>query len=496
MDTVILRILDIMEWLDNHFLFTIKDLFKDLGIRNTKLNREFCEMVFQYNKIAYRVGDTNVWKSRANCFNSGKFSITLTELEHKKKIFIPGSRFAPYTNHFFRYKHANIKYNGKHLKAKSLPLTLKEIKEYYYLCPERELLSMLEFIDINNTVVNEELVEDDEIFYVPTYNISQIYSDLSLTEEDQLVFKIVDWGHVELEIIAKTPRAVGKIYKKKWEAKFDEKLKKTVLSRPSENYSIEDVIASMVNSEPPLFFHDKYFISLEDHLKEAGLLETIDFGVKDKVWVKDSPIVIADIWFSYVYGIPNMLQVSNAEDDFLCTMGSSISLNIIRFAILEFLDDNYVKLNDKPEEVKNECVNSIFKEFFSWEKYKIHEKKVLKIIKKEYQKHVKKFNPFKDRDVLDLGLTVFQLFRRMFNIVSFAEEKKLLPDKMDFTVVIMLNQFAEDVSPFLRMTGELFDTTKDETTIEVKNKKKEITVVRDKFSSFLDNVEDYIFSTF
>ena len=73
---------------------------------------------------------------------------------------------------------------------------------------------------------------------------------------------------------------------------------------------------------------------------------------------------------------------------------------------------------------------------------------------------------------------------------------KLLPDKMDFTVVIMLNQFAEDVSPFLRMTGELFDTTKDETTVEVKNKKKEITVVRDKFSSFLDNVEDYIFSTF
>lgn len=496
MNTVILCILDIMEWLDNHFLFTIKDLFTDLGIRNTKLNKEFCEMVFQYNKIAYREGDSDVWKSRANCFNNRKFSVTLTELEYRKKILVPGSRFVPYTNHFFRYRHANIKYNGENLKAKSLPMTFKEIKEYYYLCSERELLSMLELIDANNVVVQDELVEDDEIFYVPTYNISEIYSDLSLTEKDQLVFKILEWGHVELEVIAKTSSAVGKIYKKKWGAEFDEKLKETAISRPSENYLIEDVIASIIASNSSLLFHDKYIFSLEEHLKESGLLETINFGVKDKMWVKDSPIVVADIWFSYVYGIPHMLQILNSEDDFFCTIGSPMSLNIIRFAILEFLDDNYVKLNDKPEEVKKDCVNSVFKEFFSWKKYKIHEKKILTIIKKEYQRHAERFNPFKDRDMLDLALAIFQLFRRMFTIISFAEEKKLLPDKMDFTIVIMLNQFAEDVNPFLRVTGELFDSIKDEAKIEIKRKKKEISIVRDKFSSFLDNVEDHIFSTF
>ena len=390
----------------------------------------------------------------------------------------------------------DIIYKGKHLKSKPFPLTFKEVKEYYYLCPERELLSILESMDIQNTVLQDELVDDDDIFYVPAYNISQFYSDFCFTEEDQVVFKVLEWGHVLLELKGKTERTIGKIYKKRWSAKFNEKFQEIAISRPSENYSIEDVIASMVDSDPGLFFHDKYFVSLENHLKESDLLETIDFGVKEKVWVKNAPIVISDEWFNYVYDVANMLQVSNEKDDFLCTIGSPMSLNIIRLAIYSFLDENYLKLNDEPEEVKNECIEAIFKEFFSWEKYKVHTKKLLTIITKEYQMHVKKFNPFKNRDMLDLALAVFQLFRRMFAIVSYSEEKKLLPDKLDFTVVIMLNQFAEDLNPLLRMTGEFLDAQDGESSKEKKQKKKKVSLIHDKFNTFLDNVEEYIFSTF
>ena len=109
---------------------------------------------------------------------------------------------------------------------------------------------------------------------------------------------------------------------------------------------------------------------------------------------------------------------------------------------------------------------------------------------------MKKFNPFKDSDMIDLVLTVFQLFRRMFSIVSYSEEKKLLPDKIDFNVVIMLNQFAEDLNPLLRMTGELLDSSEKESAKETKQKRKEVAIIRDKFDNFLDNVEEYIFSTF
>ena len=496
MQTIVLSILDIMEWLDYHAAFDIKRLFNDLDIRNTKLNREFCEKVLDYNKIAYKFRDVNIWRSRANFFNNRRFSVTLTKMEQKKEIFIPGSRFAPYTNHFFRYRHLNLKYKGKQLKPKPFPLTLKEVKEYYYLCSERELLSILESIDPQNTVIDGDSVDDDYIFYVPAYNISRFYSDFSFSEEDQIVFKVLDWGQVSLELKEKTDRTIGKIYKKKWISKFDELLQKTAVSRPSENYSIEDIIASMIEEDPALFFHDKYFVSIESHLKESQVLETIDFGVKEKIWPKNSPIVLSDEWFNYVYGIPNILQVSNEEDDFLCSIGSPMSLNIIRFAVYSFLDENYVKLHDNPEDTQNNCVESIFKEFFSWKKYEAHSKKLLTLIKKEYQRNVKKFNPFKDSDMIDLVLTVFQLFRRMFSIVSYSEEKKLLPDKIDFNVVIMLNQFAEDLNPLLRMTGELLDSSEKESAKETKQKRKEVAIIRDKFDNFLDNVEEYIFSTF
>ena len=84
----------------------------------------------------------------------------------------------------------------------------------------------------------------------------------------------------------------------------------------------------------------------------------------------------------------------------------------------------------------------------------------------------------------------------MFAIASFCEEKKLLPDKIDFTVVIMLNQFAEDLNPLLRMTGELLDAPERESVRETKHKKKEISMISDKFNTFLDNVEEYVFSIF
>ena len=497
MNTVIISILDIMEWLDHHLVFSIKQLLSDLDIKNTKLNREFCEMVLYHNKVAYRVLDSDIWKSRANCFNNNLFSITLTELEHKKEILIPGSRFTPYTNHFFRYRQMNVEYKGKRLKEKLLPLTFKEIKEYYYLCSEHELLSILENISIDNEVFQEDLVDDDDIFYVPAYNIKQFYHDVCLTEEDQIVLKVIDWGHVSLELFDKTSHAVGKVYKKKWATKFDEKLREAILARPSENYLIEDAIAFMVSQDPTLLFHHKYFISLENHLKDSKLLENIDFGVKDKVWLKNAPIILANEWFNYVYGIPNILQVLNVDDDFLCTIGSPMSLQTIKLAIYSFLDENYVKLNDEPEsDVENECLKSILKEFFSEEKYRIHDKKLLAMIKKEYKKDVKKFNPFKNREILELSFSVFQLFRRMFAIVSYSEEKKLLPDKIDFTVVIMLNQFAEDVNPLLKMSEQLLNSENEENSMEQQRKKKEISLVRDKFNSFLNNVEEYMFSSF
>lgn len=65
--------------------------------------------------------------------------------------------------------------------------------------------------------------------------------------------------------------------------------------------------------------------------------------------------------------------------------------------------------------------------------------------------------------------------------------------KIDFSVVIMLNQFAEDVIPLLKMTEQLFTMLEYE---DVEEKIKEVSIVRDKFNNFLDNVEEYIFSPF
>ena len=83
MDTIILSILGIMEWLDHNFIFTIKELFSDLGIRNTKLNREFCEKVFYYNKIAYKFADVDIWKSRPKI---DAFQLLSLRLNTKRKF--------------------------------------------------------------------------------------------------------------------------------------------------------------------------------------------------------------------------------------------------------------------------------------------------------------------------------------------------------------------------------------------------------------------------
>ena len=46
------------------------------------------------------------------------------------------------------------------------------------------------------------------------------------------------------------------------------------------------------------------------------------------------------------------------------------------------------------------------------------------------------------------------------------------------------------------MTGELLDSSEKESAKETKQKRKEVAIIRDKFDNFLDNVEEYIFSTF
>ena len=491
MGTVILHILDIMEWLDYHHVFSIWQMFNDLEIRNTKLNIEFCEKVLEYNKIAYRFGEDGLWVSRQSLFKEMQFTIILTNLEHKKEILIPGSRFTPYTNHFFRYRVMELMYKGKRIKQKMIPLTFREIKEYYYLCPERELLSILESFEMN--IVEEDIVDDDDIFYVPAYNIKQFYKDLCLNDDEQIVLEVFDWGQVKIELVGKTPCKVSKAYKKKWEVEFKELLQKALNVRSSENYLIEDIFAFMLYSNPRLFFHDKDFISLESYLKDSDLLENIDFGVRDKLWIKDSPIILPKEWFQYVYGIPNIIQISNADDDFLCSIGSLMTLGILRLAIYSVLDENYVKINETPDEVESECIKLIIKDFFSLKKYKLHHKKIATLIKKEYLKCVEKYTPFRDREVILLSFSVLQLFKRMFSIVSYIEEKKLLLDRIDFSVVIMLDQFAEDASPLLKMTEELFNVLQD---ADVEEKIQEVSIVRDKFGNFLDNVEDYIFSSF
>lgn len=491
METTILHILDIIEWLDYHHVFSIQQMFDDLQIKDTKLNFEFCEKMLDYNKIAYKIDEKGLWVSRSNLFNEKQFSIILTELEHKKEVFIPGSRITPYINQFFRYRVMELVYKNKPIKEKLIPLTFKEIKEYYYLCPERELLSILE--SIGGNVVEEDFVDDDDIFYVPAYNIKQFYKSICLTEDEQIVLEVLDWGHAKLALVGKTPCKVSKTYKKKWEVEFEELLKKAISVRSSENYLIEDIFAFMVYSNPRLFFHDKYFISVENHLKDLKLLETIDFGVRDKIWIREAPIILPKEWFQYVYGIPNIFQVSNGVDDFLCSIGTPMTLDILKLAIYSFLDENYMKLDESPDKLKAECAELIIKDFFNLEKYKPYYKKIATLIKKEYQKYVKKYNPFKDREIITLSFSVLQLFKRMFTIVSHIEEKKLLSGKIDFSVVIMLNQFAEDVIPLLKMTEQLFTMLEYE---DVEEKIKEVSIVRDKFNNFLDNVEEYIFSPF
>ncbi|MGP1438182.1 MAG: hypothetical protein ACTTKH_03825 [Treponema sp.] len=480
-----------MEWLDRHYVFSIKQLFDDLEIRNTKLNREFCENIFYHNKIAYNIEGKDLWMSRANLFNNKCFSVTLTELEHKKKILIPGSRFIPYTNHFFKYRQMHIEYHGKRIKQKPIGIPFKELKEYYYLCSEKELLSILESFSMNNVVLPDEFVNDNDIFYVPAYNISPFYNDMSFTDEDQIVLKVLDWGHVKLDLVTKTPNTIDKKYKTKWETEFKLLLRQAVVEHISENYLIEDIIAFMVFLKPELFFNDECFVSVENSIKDMDIIESIDFGVKNRLWVKEAPIILSNEWFHYVYGIPNVLQVLNKEDDFLCTIGSPVTMNIIRVAVYKFLDENYMKLDDDGAEM--ECVDIILHEFFRAKKWVSHHKKLTTMIKKEYQRYVEQYSPFKNREGILLAFALFQLFSRMFFIVSYIDDKRLLPDKIEISIVIMLNQFAEDLTPLIKMMAEFLY---DEHDVNINQKKREIDMLCEKFSSFLDNIEEYIFSSF
>ena len=139
-------IIGVLEWLyRRNTPFTVLEMLKTLHIDLSEKNIEFALKFIEYNSLVFKpvdstssftpkhAGENDVLVPKGSFFNGKSFSVMPTKLELEKGIFIPGSRFYPYTNPFLKFGAPHLKYAGKDLEVENILLPVNEIKEYYFL---------------------------------------------------------------------------------------------------------------------------------------------------------------------------------------------------------------------------------------------------------------------------------------------------------------------------------------------------------------------------
>ena len=490
------NIMEIMEWLNNRDdTFTIPEMLEELDIKITNINKNFCIKFIEYNQLAYSLNLTQGpnWVSRATVFRGVHFAVKPTAFELERKLFIPGSRLFPYINHLLGNINLQLHYNHKRLNMILIPLKWSEIKKYYYLWHQEAILDELQFITPYNTIQDNHSIGDDDIFYIPAFDAKKYYKAHNVTLEDQIILKVEDWWMKGVSLYSSTIAKRPPKYEEDWIARFNRALPFSLSLRQTENNSICDVLAYMLYAGNDIFLRSEYYMPLQDYVQEQNNLSDVRIGVKDLRWEKDGPIITSKEWFHHILDFRYLIARNNTFECFLANLGSPITEDMIKIFIFDFIEQNYLKIQEEPEVYQEKCIDAFINEFFFRKVYNDYHKRIRSMIMQKYKKYLNKYEPFKNKDITSTSFRMFALFRRLYTSLAYLQELNVSPSDIDPNISIVINQMAMDMEISIRNMGELLDNKKKDRKDYLKNSVENLA---DRFDIIVENTEDFVLSKY
>ncbi len=475
--------------------FKIVDLFEEFGIAYTKEGADLCSAFINFNSLAFKLGiNTPYWIGKDVFFTDKVFAIKPTQYELGNGLLIPGSRFDPYLNNLFEHMDISLLFNEKELYTKLVALPFSEIKKYYYLYSEEAILSKLASSPMNKQIEEgERNVKPDDFFYIPAYNIRQIYQNWNFREDEQLIFKISSWAARAVEFYSKTKDAPPINYKKDWIANFEKALPVALLEVATEYTDIANVLSSTLFLGRDVLLNSDYCLPLQDYLLENDRLVEISVGLKDVKWPKTHTYPSRKEWFGYVLNLFYIVNRRSVDEQFFISIHSPMTEAIMQIFVYSFIDNNYIRISQNTKKYRKECIDAFIKDFFSAEKYKEHIKKISHIMGKKYSKYIKQYNPFKKKEELALAFAMFSLFRRVYASIAILEKSTIMPFDIQYDISIIIIQMV------MEMDNSLFNLKQILDGRPFPNTKEFLVVTKDlieRFSFITTGFEEFVLSHF
>jgi len=492
---VIYEVIGILDWIYRYDgTFEIEDLLKYTNVKPDAENKAACVRFLEHNNLAYNLsfGISQYWISRRSVFEGKIVAVTPTEFELKQGILIPGSRFAPYVTNVLEQHMISIIYDKEELYPELVSLPLKEIREYYCLYSEEKLFEELTRVCTSNYIDYETYENEEERYYIPAFKIKKFYQKHSFSSNDQVILKIESYMYKDVELCGISSRSIPESYKKDWEKKFTKLLNVNLASKPAENNTIVDVLSHTLYLLDAVSTQE-YLIPLQEYLQEHKMLDDITIGVNNIVWVKDAIPVAPKFWYPFTADFRYILQRANKDEVFFSTLYLPITDPVIEVFVYQFLEENYIKVNEEPKVYKEICIKRFRDEFFSFEKYKECYKKINSIFSRKYDRYVKKYNPFVKKEEMDVAFGMFALFRRLYRALVHLQKLNVAPCDIAYDTSIIVNQMSEDMVEAMHDIHELLEGKIQE---DVKKFKSGLIDLTEKFSLIVEGLEQFVLFNF
>lgn len=495
---VVSRLLDILEWVTkSKTKFIIADMLDECGVSVTQKNIDFCAEFLEYNYVAFNMMPASLyWIGKDALFNETTFTLQPTKFEIEKGVLIPGSRFDPYICGLLEEVDLELSYAKKMLYTKLVEVPYSEIKKYYYFWTNEEILDKLSSVSIYNKLTpeeEEEEIDENRLFFVPSFNLKVIYKIMDFQEGQCLIFRISDLTYKKIDLISKTHASSHSAYKLMGITNFEKYLKLAIKDKATESSAIEDVLSYMMFLGKEEFLYNDYCPPLQDYILGQDILEEVILGVKTAKWIKGAKFLSHKTWFNYIMDVHSVLQKKNSDEYFFVSIYSPITEAMIQIFIYSFLEQNYIKASESPSEYRDKCVNSFLSEFFNSEKYAVFHKKISNILYRKYDKYAPRYNPFKKREEMSVAFSMFDIFRRVYALIAKLENINVGPRDIEYHIATVIFQMTKEMETALFGIKKLLDRK------ELPESARFILLMNrliEKFSFIYDNFEVFVFSHF
>lgn len=434
----------ILFFIEQVSVFSTTDLLKYLNMNNTEDNSDLLSGVIIGNHIAYPAAFPNekdrLWISRHSFFDKKTFAVTPTNFELEQDIFIPGARFSPFMNPFVIPGRSGIKYEKKSVKKTVVNLSISEIENFYFLSGEDNIISiLLEDCEKNMEVMcpssnkgDFNTYDADNIFYVTAFDFKEIYSHLNVQKGDRLIFKLEDWYKGIFSLKKIETKNENKDAIQKWYFEFEEGLKSALRALPI-NSPAEDAVAFTFFLKQNELFNNDY-IAMDKYFKNTSTFSIQEYGLEEKFWITDEKIPQENFWLSFV------ADGSTKIIDFFFKLKLPISEQIIQAFIFVFMEANYIHYRN--DEYKEKCIKELCSCFlhYSWKNFDKICKECSRIIDKRYDFYIKKYNPFKYPELVDLRKTAVSFFKEILFLINSLRHVKMHPDNFKNYSGLIINQ--------------------------------------------------------